>query len=354
MRQLYNLQKTLQKRFNRGSIVLAATGLCESATKEVLAAVTQSQKEPNTDPSKQGTMTLQMKQPDFPSLLHGVECAIGLLYQAINKLTDSKLGRDAGQVTYHLVCLFDGIMGSLQKHCIAEAEKATANVKTTKSKNKLTAKSKRGSTDRPAGPSASAQEEDAVAIQVCRMLVTMALSLKLSRAGHQHMLEGFLFILLSRVGKLLCLFVFQDLRLQPDLRIDTSKLPLPKGLVEADLNEVQIHGAQTEAKYLVWILERILAFIDASASIRKRAEKEEFVSRIKEKAQATLLQAVFGADDPLFQKPLQQPAPPSAAEMDSLRNSAQVPEQTVPDWFTQEVWRLLGWDLLMKAGHEDS
>lgn len=356
MRQFYALQKTLQKRPNRSSVALAAVGLCKTAAEEVLHAVGQNQMKGSTSRSKQATTLLQMKQPGLLSVLHGVERAFRLLRQGLDKVTGAENTRDVGRVIYHLVCLFDAIMGALQQHCRARAEQNL--IASTKSqKSKQPAKSKRAKTGRIAEAAPSASEtDDEVAIQITRLLGTMSLSLELSRTEHKNLLEGFLFILLNRVGKLLCLFVFQDLRLRPDLQIDAAQLPLPKGLMETDLNETSLHAAQLESKHLIWLLERILAFLDAVPSSSPSPTQtqtelgEEFVSKIKERLQSTLLQAVFGTDDPLFQKKaLQEPIHSDALELDNLRDCMQVPEQTVSDWFTQEVWRLLGWEMLTKV-----
>jgi hypothetical protein len=69
--------------------------------------------------------------------------------------------------------------------------------------------------------------------------------------------------------------------------------------------------------------------------------------RVKKKLQNTLLSAVFGGD-PMFKGSLKGPELPGEAELEKLRTHESIPEKTVPDWFVQEVWALLGWDILMK------
>ncbi|BDD55910.1 hypothetical protein MPDQ_003288 [Monascus purpureus] len=357
MRNFFSLQKVLQKRPSCSNIVLAAVALCEATAKELLNAVDQNQVKDSTCRLKPARTVLRTEIPDFTSVLHGVEIAIGLLYQALNKLSGTGGKRDLGQVTYHLVRLFDDTMVVLQKHCKARTNKSTATSKagTKYQRTKQSAKSKHSKMSRPVEAHLSTTGDD-VSMHITRLLSTMALSLDPSSAEHRDLLEGFLFILLSRVGKLLCLFVFRDLRLHPDLKVNTAKLPLPEGLIEADMSEVSLHSAQLEAKHLVWLLERVLAFLDTVPSLpsspsQKQALNGEFILGIKEKLQSTLLQAVFGANDPLFQQSLKYPARPESSELDRLRKCVQVPEQSVPDWFTQEVWRLLGWDILVKNDH---
>ena len=351
MRQFYSLQKSLQKRSNSSSILAAAINLCKVAEKEVLNAVDENR---SATSRLRTTHLLHSEQPSLPATIHVVESVFQLLSQAIKKLSSTDQGvHDVGQVTYHLVCLYDSITKALQKHCQSMAQQDIANQKpkTKPSKQKQTAKSVRTKLGRTQGTPLS-KPEDEVATQITRLLGAMVFSLDISRTKHQDILEGFLFILLTRVGKTLCLFVFQDLQLNPDLYINPTKLPLPEGLLEAELNEASLLAAQMEAKHLIWLLERALAFLSASpnsSSSNTASVRDNFVSKVKDRLQSTLLQGVFGTDEPFFQNSLQRPIPPEVQELDDLEISP-ISDKPVSDWFVQEVWRLLGWEMLEKAG----
>ena len=344
----------LQRRPHKRGLVLAAAGVCEIASKEVLNAS-------NHLHGKAPVGQANAKPSALSTVLYGIDIVFGLVCQVLNKLSDTDDRQSAGQVTYHTVCLFGNIAVLLQQNCKHRAERSGISNATTTNvnsqKKKQPAKSKKSKAGRDTEAAAPSDTEEDVAIQMTRLLAMMALSLDLSCATHQNLLEGFLFILLKRVGQLLCLFVFQDLHRRPDLKITgTLKFPLPQGLAEATADDdAAIKGAHEEAKHLVWLLERVLVFLDAEpsslsslllSSPTDTQARVDFVSRIKERLQSTLLQAVFGTDDPLFNRSLQHSVRPNVLELDSLHRYTQVAQQTVPDWFTQEIWRLLGWDML--------
>lgn len=359
MRQLHTLQQALQRRPSRSSIVLAAVDLCKAAEKAVLDATRETK--PATARSKT-TVVLQRHQPDLQSVLHALERAHRLLYQGINKLSATDEGRkDVGQVTYHLVSLFETTLDTLQQHCKIKATEATNKPKPKKKKQKQTPKSKLSKTT-PLSDTSLSMDDDPVAMQITRTLATMILSLSSSKTELRNLLDGYLFVLLNRVGKTLCLFVFRDLQLRPDLGTDAAKLPLPAGLRAASLDDASLRVAEAEAKHLIWLLERTMAFVDifhvpslpdTSGEAQSSAggcqlNKPSLRSRAKAKLQNTLLRAVFGEDDPLFKDYLNTPEQPDADRLAHVRASVQRPEKSVPEWFTQEVWRLLGWDVLVK------
>jgi hypothetical protein len=68
-----------------------------------------------------------------------------------------------------------------------------------------------------------------------------------------------------------------------------------------------------------------------------------------EKLQNTLLKGIFGGDDEMFRDSLQlspvlengaRETPPSQVD----------PAETTPERFTDEMWRILGWDILAGDG----
>ena len=324
----------------------AAVNLCKVVESEVASAiqVTQAAGRPKT------SAMLQMEKPNFTATMHGAVAAFGLLIQALGKLSGPADRQDVGHVTYHLVCLYGAAMKTLHQRCKAKAETDTANKTAAKPpRQKRTTKSTKSRTGHQTD--APVESGDEMAIQITHLLGTMALSLNVFYTEHQDLLEGFLHILLSRVGKLLCLFVFQDLRLRPDLYADPAKLPEPEGLEEADLGETALLAAQLEAIHLIWLLERIMALLNADPCISTEKDdgRTRFVSITRKRLQSTLLLAVYGPDR-AFKDPLQHPA---QSELDSLQAFAQVSDRPVSDWFTQEVWRLLGWEMLAEVDHED-
>ncbi|PYH90427.1 hypothetical protein BO71DRAFT_422284 [Aspergillus ellipticus CBS 707.79] len=344
LRQFYTLQKVLQKRPNNSNIIKAAVELCGTTARKFLSAVGESNR------SRPKSKIILPKKPDVLAILHSTDSAYGLLIQALKKLsvTEQTL-RDVGHITYQLVRLYEAVLEILRRYCLLKSEQTLLNTNTSAmiTRQKQKAKEKGSKT----GCFNNIQEDldDEIATQMSLLLSKMGLSLNMSCINDRGVMEGFLFVLLSRVGKLLCLFVFQDLRLRPDLHMDPSKLSLPEGLKEMDLDENSLHAAAMEAKHLIWPLERILAALETpslSPSDSSTApQSTPFIARIKEKLQGTLLQSVFGPDS-IWVKVLQNPAQPEDRDLERLRACSQIPEQSVPDWFVQEVWRLLGWELV--------
>lgn len=333
MRHFYTLQTTLQKRPSRSNVAQAAVNLSKAAADALVNSV-QEKKIP-TGRSK--TKALQYKDPEITSVTSSIENTLPMLYQALGKVSASEESTsDAGQVTYHIVCLYEAAMKTLGQHCKARSEQLLATTTNGKPAKKQSAKSKRK----------QQKADDEVACQITRLLGMMLLSLDLTRTEHQNLLEGALFILLSRVGRLLCLFVFKELQLRPDLRVDPAQLPLPQGLKDVSLNEKSICAANMEAKHLIWVLERALSHLETSSSSPLSLN---FTSKIKGCLQSTLLQAIYGTDNECFQGALRRSIAPDTLELDRLYTCAQVPEQTVSDWFTQEIWRLIGWETVVET-----
>ncbi|PKY03569.1 hypothetical protein P168DRAFT_327629 [Aspergillus campestris IBT 28561] len=343
MRQLCALQRVLNKRPTRLDVIHAVVMFCKAAESAVIDAV----QEPIAvaRPAKKKGI-LQTKPPDALDTLRTLENAFGILTQALKKITSSeKTARGSSQVPFALVELYETIMGALERRCRAKAESSMTQIKTKAKSSKRSQKTKSGPKVSPAthGYGAlHANTEDDISARLSCLLHTLTLSLEIPGQEHQSILEGFLFILLDRVGKVLSLFVFQDLQLRPDLRIDSSKLALPRGLEM--VNEMTICAAQMEARQLIWVLERLLAMLNEHPAA--------MTLRLKERLQGTLLQGVFGINSE-WPSPLQRPVRPGDDENNTPAAHCQVPDQPVPEWFIQEVWRLLGWEILTNSRPRD-
>ncbi|PYI09000.1 hypothetical protein BO78DRAFT_55504 [Aspergillus sclerotiicarbonarius CBS 121057] len=345
MRQFYTLQKVLQKRPNNSSIIRAAINLCSTTAGNVRSAIEQpTVSQPSTK------IVPQSKKPDILAILNSTECAFRILIQALRKLSATgRATQDVGQVTYHIVRLYEVVIGALDGYCKRKSEQSPHENKAGARASRQTQKAKPKRSKTGCFSDMQKDPDDESATHMSLLLSKMALSLDTTRISEQNVLEGFLLVLLNRIGKLLCLFVFQDLRLRPDLRMDAAKFPLPEGLKEIDLSESSLPAAAMEAKFLIWPLERILTVLDdvPSLSSSHPSLNTQFTTKVKGKLQSTLLHAVFGRDS-LWPDVLQRPIQPNDRDLEKLRSCSQIPEQSAPDWFIQEVWRLLGWEILAK------
>lgn len=347
MRQLYALQKVLQKRPNNSKIVRAAVELCATATKNVLDAIEQ----PIVSRSTTKAIT-EPKRPDILAVLNSTDNAFPILIQTFKKLSASgQHMRDAGQITYSIVRLYEVIIEALGRHCRRKAEQqlreSKPSAKQTQPRQK--AKTKRSRTGYSVDDQNQADEKDEIATHMSLLLSRMALSLNIDCVAKQSILEGFLFVLLSRVGKLVSLFVFHDLRSRPDLQMNDAKFPLPGGLEGIDMAESTLSAAAMEAKSLIWPLERMLALLEDAPSMSSDPShgctNKQLAAKLKGKLQTTLLHSVFGTDS-LWPEALQYPTEPDERDIEQLQTCSKIPEQSVPDWFVQEIWRLIGWEML--------
>ncbi|EAU36979.1 predicted protein [Aspergillus terreus NIH2624] len=316
MRHFYTLQKALQKKSTPSDIARASVQLCKATGDAILKAVGEKGVEVHTPRTKR-----PLVQPSIVGILHGAETSFRLLLQAAKKLsTPEESVQELGALTYHMIALYESTLSSLEQYCKSHCnEGAKAKPKSKKSKK------------------TKSNQIDETASRVSRLLCTMASSLDHSSTTHHRIFEGFLFLVINRVGKLLSLFTFRDLKQRPDLNSD--KLPLPQGVDEASV------AAQVEAKQLIWLLERLLAVLDSfkdrRTSLGHDTEKAWLIEKLPDQLQGTLLQAVFG-EDRTWEQVLSRPPRPIDQDMECV----DVPDNAVPDWFIREAWRLLGWELL--------
>ena len=330
MRQIYNLQRALQKRRTPNCLVTEAVIMCKEAEWELLTAIQQ-----RANFTQQTTSSANFsKMPDLEDIIRGLELSFTLVHQALHRVSGTKKGEQSkGQITYYLVCLFESTMTALTQYCTAISTRITSNsTQSPRSSGAKETSRKRKATR----PCSEAGEKEAHAIT--NFLCTMAMSLNLTRPEDQQVMEGYLFLVLSRMGKVLALFVFQDLEYPSEI---SARLNFPQGLIAMRQEALSPQNAQLEAKCLMSFLSKVL---DSRPSLLSESAlaRSDFLQRAKGRLQKTLLQAVFGSDEPLFQEGLIRPKTPPAQDCGSRRTS----QLGFPEWFTQELWRLIGWDLL--------
>ncbi|KAL4940888.1 hypothetical protein BDV06DRAFT_230054 [Aspergillus oleicola] len=344
IRHTYTLRKTLQKRWNDARIIVDAVALCRSCENEITSAIPE-----NTSKDKMKKMVPTESQMSHLSLvLRGAETAVGLLLQAVKKLSKPSSDRKEVKILiYHVVCLYEAGMNSLKRYCKAVSAPAARPALSGEAYAIQTRSKTTRRTIQNAESDNNTEIRDEGAMQVSSLLCRMMIMLDLCCIEHRQLLEGFLYILLSRAGKTLCLFVFQGLQLEPSLRADPDSLPIPAGLVGAELDDKSLGGAQMNAVYLVWLLRKALTVLDAQPSSSGAAPlaQSDFMSSIKARLQSTLVQSVFG-EDSSFGPALERPTQPEGLDFESFLKRQTTYESSVPEWYIQEVWDLLGWDML--------
>ena len=176
--------------------------------------------------------------------------------------------------------------------------------------------------------------------------MTMLTSIDPSKKSHSEILEGCLCAFLNHLGSSLSVVVFSsDAQPTEQQGIFPGVLP-PQGLQDmSELDpETAVRAVQLEAPYLISILEKVMSFVNGHQAITS-SHSASLLSLSKEKLQNTLLRGVFGDDDEKFRNALQRQVAQSENGVEAdLRIR---PDQAeTPEWFTGEVWRILGWDIL--------
>ncbi|KAF7616085.1 hypothetical protein AFLA_009587 [Aspergillus flavus NRRL3357] len=195
MRHYYTLQKTLQKKSNGFDIVQAAVKLCETTANELSKVISEKRAAPCASRNKGSTRT---EMPTTDEVLRCVSCTFQLLLRVIKSLSGTDNGMQySNRVIYHIVHLYESTMNALEQWCKAKSEQ-------TQSAKQKHATSNRKAKDKQLHDS-NMNTDDEDFTQMAQLLNAMTSSLDTGCAGHQDLLEGFLFILLNRVGKLLCL-----------------------------------------------------------------------------------------------------------------------------------------------------
>ena len=251
--------------------------------------------------------------PDTDTVINGVTLAFHLVHKALQKLTENDKSRQHNaQVIYYLVGLFESSMTALTLHC------------TSISTNENQAKKEQFSLT-----------ESQLASHLADLLCKMALALDLTRIGDQDIMEGFFFLVLRRIGQMLALHVFHEIRLPMNV---CPAMKYPEGLEAMTDEGLMPSQAQIETRYLIRLLDKML---DTKYQLSPKAlASYQFIQNVKDRLQKTLLRAVFGPDDRMFREILLRPQTPPP--LDGLP----MEQEKFVDWMTQELWRLVGWDVL--------
>jgi hypothetical protein len=291
-----------------------------------------------------------------------IESAHTLLCRALNKIiSSSESQKYEGQITYQLTSLFETVLHALAKICDHEdGSKEPPKVKQS-SKSPSAKNAKQFSS--PELPSASHHgvSIDELLQTLRRVLAGMMLkATTLTITGPDSLFEGYLYVFLTRVGTILSVLEFRDIVTRPDLQTSSDKLPLPDGLSRAGIEkggaiEATIIAYEAETYHLVWLLEKAVALVHSismksslsndmsAAGDGKQSNTGVLLSLSKKRLQNTLLKAVFHEEEQLFLDSLKKPQYHAG---DGVKIKINGKSEPAPEWFSREVWRLLGWDIL--------
>jgi hypothetical protein len=185
---------------------------------------------------------------------------------------------------------------------------------------------------------------------------------------HQRIFDGFAFLLIERVGKRLYYCTFGRHR-SADIESNLIPLPQPIDSVGKAGQDTDALGIRLELKALVLILERAMGLAPhhmnpptsrAAKSLSSNrpsrtlsmktlsaAPKGRLSSLAKDRLQRTLVTCMYGQDQSdEFLDVLTKPMP--SMRVGALQNVAKIEDRDVEQWYKEEVWRLVGWDIMAR------
>lgn len=196
---------------------------------------------------------------------------------------------------------------------------------------------------------------------LCELAVSFIALVHAPDLAHEHVKEGCLFLLYDKVGQGLKAFVdesqYEDMSQE---QAGNGLLHQKKGGTR-DKGRNPVELLEASAPYFIWMLERTQTLVSAqhhppifSQQTKDRdtvaltvstfrTSNEESIVDARKKLQHTLLKAVFDNDTcHKFEPSLTFPKPTAASDIPKT----DVAKAGVRDWFKQEVWRIVGWDVL--------
>jgi hypothetical protein len=218
--------------------------------------------------------------------------------------------------------------------------------------------------------SKSVPKESVSARSMAHFLVGIMGLLDKSNNIHQRLFDAFAFIILERVGKRLYYCTFGRPR-RATIEDDLAPMPEPSDPAEKAKLDFEALGIRFELKALVLILERAMGLAPhhmnpdngkaakSSDSNRLRrtlsmktlpaAPKGRLSPLAKDRLQRTLVACMYGGkQDDEFLDVLTKPMP--AMRIGTLQNVAKIEDRDVEQWYKEEVWRLVGWDIMAREG----
>ena len=269
-------------------------------------------------------------------------------------------GNLCGKVIYRFIDVFRVLFQGICDLAVANAKSNKENSETTKKRDNGREKQRRESSfdERPATSS--------IIMKICHLFVSMLSHLDPTKSTHKAILEGCFYLLVTRVGEVLKDFTIgaRPSRFEEDETTSTNHLNPREGRqlrLTSAANDAEASEAQ--APYLMWILKHAKGLISSlclSANVTtisrdghqppKTAQSDSPRNIIYDTArirlQHTLVRAIFGEKFAAsFEPALEPPSFPRAEDL-ATDLDTQIEMEGVGDSFENEVWRIVGWDVL--------
>ena len=178
------------------------------------------------------------------------------------------------------------------------------------------------------------QEDGDLVVKLCQLAIAMIVVLDRTIPAQNEIFEGFLYMLLTRVGESLSYFVFdseQQVK-SPDALAGDSKA-----------------SYVAQSSYLLYLLKQATAITTKQPThdTSSNSSYNTIVGKAKTQLQNTLLKAIFGEHALEFADSLQKPIDPDCQfESDVHAQESGQAKISKADWFKNKVWQMVGWDVL--------
>ncbi len=258
-----------------------------------------------------------------------------------------------GGVIHDFIDVFRVLLQRISDLAVTHAKSGQDGPEITKKRNNGLEK-QHGTSSFDKGPAASP-----IIMKLCKLVITMLLQLDPMESTHKEILEGYLYLLITRVGEVLKHFTIGDRPFGIEASDTTSiqnQHPRRGRHFKMSSAASEAEASEAQAPYLIWMLNRsqpLSSAITNSPDHRRQvnmAQPDSSPNDLYEDArirlQHTLVRAVFGEQAAAsFEPALKPPHNPSEDELmtdfDKQNETADV-----SGWFKNEVWRLVGWDVL--------
>ncbi|KAL9037800.1 MAG: hypothetical protein Q9214_005541, partial [Letrouitia sp. 1 TL-2023] len=322
------LSKLRQSLFVGQTSVVLESGVSDNRSKRKGA---KSQRQPAADPGSPEISTAELL---FPYILNVV----------------GRLGEIAGgdlphsQTVYHIIALLRDIFEHI---CLLSA---TRGRETHNQSLKLMKPRSTRRTCLEVIQHETKSTPDDETLSWCRLLVSLIATLDSKRQADKDIQDGFLYFVLTKVGKMMRSFVFglegnESLAEGIDPVFDQG---MPSSNKVSESTRVVRAISESQVPYVVWILENAMATVTRpfgvpiTPSSQGRIRQGILSEKAKMKFQHTLLKSIFGSQGEEFIGSIQQPRNPGV----DLGSMSMALQPGIVDWFKAEVWRIVGWDLL--------
>jgi hypothetical protein len=306
---------------------------------------TSSTSRPNKCKAMENTVVFRVMARAFATLLVGLS--------ELSVLPNSAVL--CGNVIYHLVLIFK------------EALNLIDYTATTLTKADAGKAGKRGVTSKVSAKSKSKKSSKPIIIMedISKLLCEFMSQLNSADSYHRELFEGFTHVLFETVGRRLYTATFsrnREATIEEEINVG-----LPEATVAERKSAAKIF--QLEVPCLVSILENAMMLaplhlshysttstvkskkgssnIKARSKCQRNGGKASFAPSAKDRLQQTLIKCIFGEtkEDEMLDY-LKMPYPPK-----NTPKIQEIEEDQATEWFKQEVWRLVGWEILAKEGN---